>query len=132
MITLINKTTGESVNVYDVKIANGVIVAGMHNGKEKGKKFISQYSHVFTEYHNEEGVQCFRLCEGWEVEKTARKPRTPKPATKPEAVPASEATPTEATPAQPDVVPAPTDEKPTEEKPARKPRRGPHRRHSGP
>ena len=110
MITLINKKTGVSVNVYDVKLANGVIMAGMHNGKEKGKKFISQYSSVFTEYRNEEGVQCFRLCEGWEVEKTARKPRTEKPATKPDVVPASDAT--------------PTDEKPTEEKPARKPRRG--------
>ena len=83
MITFKNITTGESVNVYDIKNVNGVIQAGMHNGKEKGKKFIAQFAHIFSEYRNEDGIQCFKLSEGWEVvTKTERKPRAKKAETK--------------------------------------------------
>jgi len=78
MVTFKNITTGESVNVYDIKIVNGVIQAGMHNGKEKGKKFIAQFAHIFSEYRNEDGVQCFKLSEGWEVVAGERKQRQPK------------------------------------------------------
>lgn len=78
MITIKNIQTGESVNVYDIKNVNGVIQAGMHNGKEKGKKFIAQFAHIFSEYRDENDVQCFKLNEGWEVVAGERKPRQPK------------------------------------------------------
>lgn len=85
MITLKNISTGESVNVYDVKIVNGVIQAGMHNGKEKGKKFIAQFAHIFSEYRDENGVQCFKLNESWEVVVGERKQRQPKTKDEPKA-----------------------------------------------
>lgn len=99
MITFKNITTGESINVYDIKIVNGVIQAGMHNGKEKGKKFIAQFAHIFSEYRDENGVQCFKLSEGWEVVAGERKPRQPK-AKKAEPQPKDEPTKDE----QPEVV----------------------------
>lgn len=123
MITLVNKTTGESINVSKTTF-NGENVVGK---KVFTARFFNKYTMLTKVSETPEGYPVMVISDEWEVAKTERKPRTPKPATpatKPEAVPANEATPTEATPAQPDVVPAPTEEKPTEEKPAQKPRRG--------
>lgn len=91
MITFKNITTGESVNVYDIKIVNGVIQAGMHNGKEKGKKFIAQFEHIFSEYRNENGVQCFKLNDGWALaERKQRKQKTKKAEPQPKDEPTKE------------------------------------------
>lgn len=95
MITFRNIETEEMVNVYDIKLANGVIKAGMHNGREKGQKFCSLYSRIFTEYRNEDKMQCFRLCDGWEIVKKAtkagaNKPKPRKKAEKKEAEPKPE------------------------------------------
>lgn len=101
MITLVNKTTGESINVSKTTF-NGENVVGK---KVFTARFFNKYTMLTKVSETPEGYPVMVISDEWEVAKTERKPRTTKPATKPEAVPASEATPTEATPAQPDVVP---------------------------
>lgn len=108
MITFKNITTGESVNVYDVKNVNGVYVSSETGGREKGSKFVAKYANMLTEGRDENGKQFFTLNEGWEVVngKGERKPRKkPTAEPKPEVIPE----PTQPTdePTQPEPQPEP-------------------------
>lgn len=115
MITFKNISTGENVNVYDIKIVNGVIQAGMHNGKEKGKKFIAQFAHIFSEYRNEDGMQCFALQDGWEIVAGERKQRQPKAKKdEPKAEPKAQDEP-ETNEPQPEAVEVVTEDEPQQE-----------------
>lgn len=78
MITFKNITTGESVNVYDIKNVNGVYVSDQSDKKEKGAKFIAKYANMLTEGRDENKKQFFTLNEGWEVVAGERKQRQPK------------------------------------------------------
>lgn len=78
MITFKNITTGESVNVYDIKNVNGVYVSSETGGREKGAKFIAKYANMLTEGRDDDGKQFFALNEGWEVVAGERKQRQPK------------------------------------------------------
>ena len=78
MITFRNITTGESVNVYDIKNVNGVYVSDQSDKKEKGARFVAKYANILTEGHDENWKQFFTLNEGWEVVADERKPRQQK------------------------------------------------------
>ena len=78
MITFRNITTGESVNVYDIKNVNGVYVSDQSDKKEKGARFVAKYANILTEGHDKNGKQFFTLNEGWEVVADERKPRQQK------------------------------------------------------
>lgn len=104
MITVKNLTTGEMIQVRDVKLENGKIVATWQR-PEPGQRFMAANVAVVkteeTVHDDEHNVErrVLALADGFEIIEKAesnptkeRKPRKPKPETQPTAVPTAEAT----------------------------------------
>lgn len=76
MITIKNKTTGETRNVYNTEMVGGYVKS--NTGKVLGKRFANAWAGVLSETTDEDGQQAFLLSDEWEVVK-GKRTRKPKP-----------------------------------------------------